>query len=159
MFTRSLGVAAGILVSLSAQANSSSLPEGAGKPLVENLCQSCHKVENVHRSLGYAEEEWRALIGTMIDLEGTQELGTIAAYLSKHFPKDVNRQAVLVDGKAQVEFREWVVPTPGQRSRDPIEAPDGKIWWAGQWADLVGSIDPKTNEMNSEPADRNSIGG
>jgi virginiamycin B lyase len=136
-----------MLVSLSAQANSSGLPEGAGKPLVENLCQSCHKVENVHRSLGYAEEEWRALIGTMIDLKGTQELGTIAAYLSKHFPKDVNRQAVLVDGKAQVEFREWVVPTPGQRSRDPIEAPDGKIWWAGQWADLVGSIDPKTNEM------------
>ncbi len=39
---------------------------------------------------------------------------------------------------AKVSFREWVVPTLGQRSRDPVEAPDGSIWWAGQWGNLVG---------------------
>ncbi|MEI8650935.1 hypothetical protein P4S73_28610 [Paraglaciecola sp. Hal342] len=34
-----------------------------------------------------------------------------------------------------------------QRSRDPIEAPDGSIWWAGQWGNIIGRIDPQTGDM------------
>lgn len=136
-----------ILAPAAAQAQSSDLPDGAGKPLVESLCTACHDTRNIERSSGYTDDEWRAVIATMIDLEGTDELSTITTYLTEHFPRNENRKAVLVDGKAQIKFREWVVPTLGQRSRDPIETPDGKIWWAGQWADLIGSIDPQTNEM------------
>lgn len=52
-----------------------------------------------------------------------------------------------MDGDVRIEFTEWVVPTRGQRSRDPVEAPDGMIWWAGQFDNLVGSIDSETGEM------------
>jgi virginiamycin B lyase len=136
-----------ILAPAAAHAQAKDLPDGAGKPLVESLCTACHDTRVIERSSGYTDEEWRALIATMIDLKGTEELGTITTYLTEHFPRNENRKAVLVDGKAQIKFREWVVPTLGQRSRDPIETPDGKIWWTGQWADLIGSIDPETNEM------------
>src|SRR3546814_17423394 len=48
-------------------------------------------------------------------------------------------------------FKEWQVPSLGQRSRDPIEAPDGTIWWAGQWGNLIGKIDPVTGAMAEYP--------
>ena len=38
-----------------------------------------------------------------------------------------------------------------QRARDPVEAPDGTIWWAGQWGNLIGRIDPTTGEMKEYP--------
>jgi virginiamycin B lyase len=44
-----------------------------------------------------------------------------------------------------------MAPTLGQRSRDPIEAPDGSIWWTGMYASLVGRLDPKTGEMKEFP--------
>jgi Streptogramin lyase len=28
-----------------------------------------------------------------------------------------------------------------------VEAPDGKIWWAGQFGNLIGRLDPVTGEM------------
>ena len=54
-------------------------------------------------------------------------------------------------GEAEIAFKEWQVPTLGQRSRDPVEAADGSIWWAGQWGNLVGRIDPATGEMKEYP--------
>ena len=54
-------------------------------------------------------------------------------------------------GDLEVGFTEWKVPTLGQRARDPVEAPDGTIWWAGQWGNLIGRIDPATGEMKEYP--------
>ena len=39
-----------------------------------------------------------------------------------------------------VTFKEWVVPTLGQRSRDPLQLADGTIYWAGQYGSLVGRM-------------------
>lgn len=39
------------------------------------------------------------------------------------------------------------MPTLGQRTRDPIEGPDGDIWWTGMWASLVGRMDKTTGDM------------
>jgi len=135
------------LAANNANAQSSSMPTGLGKPLVEDVCSACHRTRNIVRSAGFDERGWRALIATMIDLDDSEELDTIAAYLGEHFPENNKRAAKLVKGDKSVIFREWVVPTLGQRSRDPIEAPDGKICWAGQWADLIGSINPETSQM------------
>jgi virginiamycin B lyase len=44
-----------------------------------------------------------------------------------NFPPNMRRQSTLIDGPAQIEFTAWITPTPGQRSRDPVEAPDGAI--------------------------------
>ena len=60
-------------------------------------------------------------------------------------------------GAAEIAFKEWQVPTLGQRSRDPVEAADGSIWWAGQFGNLVGRIDPKTGAMTEYPLPEGAI--
>src|SRR3546814_19945570 len=88
----------------------------------------------------------------MIDLSGNPELREeITGYLAVHFPPNQRKAARPVSGRAQIAFKEWQVPSLGQRSRDPIEAPDGTIWWAGQWGNLIGKIDPVTGAMAEYP--------
>ena len=66
---------------------------------------------------------------------------------AQHFPEDTSRRPNLIAGDTQIEIIEWTVPTLGQRSRDPVEAPDGSIWWTGMWASLTGRLDPDTGVM------------
>ena len=123
------------------------LPDGPGKQLVENLCSSCHSVATITRAAGYSEpEQWRALFSTMIELSDAQA-NTIATYLAQHYPEDTSRRPNLIAGDTEIEIIEWTVPTLGQRARDPIEAPDGSIWWTGMWASLTGRLDPATGVM------------
>lgn len=123
------------------------LPEGDGKRLVESACFSCHTMVNIARSAGYdSAEEWQEVFGTMIDI-ADEQAHTIGEYLAEHYPADPSRAPTLVDGDFEIDIIEWQVPTLGQRSRDPIEAPDGSIWWTGMWASLIGRLDPETGEM------------
>jgi virginiamycin B lyase len=39
------------------------------------------------------------------------------------------------------------VPTLGSRPHDPEPGPGGTIWWTGMFANVLGRVDPKTNEM------------
>jgi virginiamycin B lyase len=82
----------------------------------------------------------------MIELSDAQA-STIASYLAEHFPEDKSRRPTLIAGDTEIEIIEWTVPTLGQRSRDPAEAPDGSIWWTGMWASLAGRLDPETGIM------------
>jgi virginiamycin B lyase len=123
------------------------LPEGEGKQLIEIACYSCHSSFNIVGSAGYdTVDEWKHIFDTMVNLSDVQAT-TIASYLAEHFPADASRKPTLVPGDAEIEIKEWVVPTRGQRSRDPIEAPDGSIWWTGMWASLLGRLDPDTGDM------------
>ncbi len=123
------------------------LAEGQGKELVQTLCFGCHTAFNIIGSAGYdTPENWRTVFGTMIDLSDAQA-NTIASYLAEHYPAKPGRAPVLIDGPTEIEFTEWQAPTLGQRSRDPVEAPDGSIWWTGMYASLVGRLDPATGEM------------
>ncbi|HEX6143423.1 MAG TPA: hypothetical protein VFZ01_11945 [Geminicoccaceae bacterium] len=140
------------------QSEAAALPEGAGRQLVESICTGCHQTNQITRSSGYSRDGWRELTGTMIDLSGSPEdQGQIIDYLATHFPPNTNRAPDLVPGPLEIAFKEWVVPTLGQRSRDPIEAADGSIWWAGQWGNLIGRIDPGTGEMTEYPLPDNSM--
>jgi virginiamycin B lyase len=129
------------------QVTAQDLPPGEGRDLVEATCTACHGTRNIVRSLGYTAEGWKELSSTMVDLDGEPELDAIAAYLAEHFPPDDKRKPVRADGPMQIEFEAWSGPTRGQRARDPVEAPDGSIWWTGQWADVVTRLDPETGEM------------
>ena len=122
------------------------LPAGAGQQLVQNLCAQCHGLNRIVSSSGYDRGAWRALIDTMMALPDAQA-NTIATYLTEHFPVQPGRRPTLVPGDKSIKITEWLVPTLGQRSRDPIEAPDGSIWWTGMWASLAGRLDPETGEM------------
>lgn len=126
------------------------LPDGEGKEAVESVCVACHELDMIERSSGYTRAEWGTLIGTMIDLAETPDLrSTITGYLAEHFPPNDRRTPNLVAGPVEIEFESWVVPTLGQRSRDPAENLDGSIWWTGQGGagNNVGRIDPETGEM------------
>ncbi len=134
------------------------LPDGAGKELVQSVCTACHDTRQITRSSGYTQAHWKELTGTMIDLAATpEEQEKITGYLAMHFPPNGKFAAKLVKGDAKISFREWVVPTLGQRSRDPIQAKDGSIWWAGQWGNLVGRIDPATGAMKEYPLPPNAM--
>ena len=75
------------------------------------------------------------------------QASAVAGYLAEHFPDRGERRPALVPGHASITITEWMVPTLGQRSRDPIEAPDGSIWWTGMWVSLAGRLDPETGQM------------
>lgn len=146
-----------MLAPVVAYGQANDLPKGAGSELIEGTCTGCHRANLITRSSGYTREGWRELIGTMIDLSDNPAQETISRYLAAHFPENTRRAPKLVPGSARIHFTEWTVPTPGQRSRDPVEAPDGSIWWAGQWANLIGRIDSETGAMKEYPLPPNSL--
>ena len=122
------------------------LPDGAGKETVQAMCSACHGVNLITGSTGYSRERWQDLVSTMIKLPDAQA-ATVSQYLATHFPPKPGREPVLVPGPTTVTFKEWVVPTLGQRSRDPLQLADGTIYWAGQYGSLVGRLNPRTGEM------------
>ena len=122
------------------------LPSGPGRDLVQKQCTECHGLNQIVNSSGFAEDGWEALVASMVTLPDAQA-NTVAQYLTEHFPERPGRRPTLVSGDTSIEITEWMVPTLGQRSRDPVEAPDGSIWWTGMWASLAGRLDPETGEM------------
>ena len=131
-----------------AQSRAAEFPEGPGAELVESICTGCHQANQITRSSGYTADHWKTLISTMIDLSSTpSEQEQIVQYLARHFPPNGKRKPVVVPGDATISFKEWVAPTLGQRARDPVEAPDGSIWWVGQFGNVAGRIDPATGAM------------
>ncbi|CAA0080475.1 Virginiamycin B lyase [Zhongshania aliphaticivorans] len=140
------------LFSTSSTLSAAALPEGQGKEMVQALCSSCHTVSRISESMGYSKNGWQALFSTMIDLSAnTEQQDIIASYLASHFPPNQRRVPKLVTGETQIRFKEWQTPTLGQRSRDPVESPDGAIWWAGQWGNLIGRLDPASGDMREYP--------
>jgi virginiamycin B lyase len=144
--------AAAVWLALSApagaqQGQGAPLPEGEGRELVEIACTTCHGLGQIRGAVGYDADGWRDLLHTMVDLPDAQAT-RVARYLSTHFPPRPEDRPVLVDGDFEIEITEWIVPTLGQRSRDPAEAPDGSIWWTGMWASLAGRLDPATGQMD-----------
>lgn len=141
-----------------AQGKASRLPEGDGKNQVEATCTACHQAREILNSSGYTREGWKELASTMINLSAAPEAReTITQYLATHFPPNTRRAPKLIPGSAQIVFKEWQTPTLGQRSRDPIQAPDGTIWWAGQWGNVIGRINPATGEMKEYPLPANAM--
>jgi len=141
-----------------AQGKPSRLPEGHGKDQVEATCTACHQAREILNSSGYTREGWKELASTMINLSAAPEAReTITQYLATHFPPNTRRAPKLIPGSAQIVFKEWQTPTLGQRSRDPIQAPDGTIWWAGQWGNVIGRINPATGEMKEYPLPANAM--
>ena len=132
-----------------------SLPDGAGKEVVEAVCATCHSVNNIFGSAGYDQAGWRYVFGAMVALpEAQAEL--VSEYLARNFPPEATRRPTLVAGTDTVKITEWVAPTLGQRVRDPLQAADGAIWWSGMFASLVGRLDPTTGGMREYPLARDA---
>ena len=142
---------AGFAALLMSQTVASALPQGEGESLVREHCSSCHRPEILERAQGYDSiSEWRELMATMVALDEPRA-DLIARYLTKHFKSSPELYPTLVPGPVNIEIEEWLVPTLGQRSRDPVEGLDGSIWWTGMWASLVGRLDPLTGDVREYP--------
>lgn len=140
-----------------AQRRGPPLSDGDGKQLVQQLCLGCHKASRITWSSGYDRDGWKTLIGTMMDLSSSPlEEEQILQYLARYYPPNRKRSPKLIKGKTKISFREWTTPTLGQRPRDPIEGPDGTIWWAGQWGNVIGRLHPSTGAMKEFPLPANA---
>jgi virginiamycin B lyase len=132
------------------QSASTTLPDGAGKDIVQSSCSQCHSLANVTRSVGYTREGWQNTVAMMRNA-GAQlsdsQAGTVVDYLTKNFPEKPQPAAVLIPGSVSVDIREWMVPTPGARPHDPLAAADGTIWFTGHMANILGHLDPKTGRI------------
>ena len=104
------------------------LPEGAGQNIVQGQCTTCHGLNQITRSSGYDQDDWNMLVATMVALPDAQA-DTVAQYLAEHFPEQPGRRPTLIPGDAEIEITEWMVPTLGQRSRDPAEALRLALWY------------------------------
>jgi virginiamycin B lyase len=133
-----------------AQRGAVQLPPGPGQEVIQAKCTQCHGLNLITNSAGFTRDAWKTLTDSMVKLPAN-ESAAISEYLAKNFPEKPERRPSLVSGNAKIKITEWIVPTLGQRSRDPIEAPDGSIWWTGMWASLAGRLDPKTGEMKEYP--------
>ena len=162
-FLASLIATAFLLIALPAEAQEQAkgpppLPDGKGKQLVEGICSTCHALQLISNSSGYTREHWKELIGYMIDLSGSPAQQTeIIEYLTASFPPNNRRAAKQVPGNLKIAFKEWVMPQLGQRSRDPIQAADGSIWYAGQFGNLIGRLDPRTGQAKEYPLPANAM--
>ncbi len=142
-----LAVSALLITPAPAQTSGAALAEGAGREVVQAQCSSCHNMNQITRSSGYSRAHWDELIATMVDLPPEQK-DAVLDYLAQHYPASYNpRPSRVVEGPLDISFREWVAPQLGQRARDPVEAPDGTIWYVGQRANTIGRIDPETNQI------------
>jgi virginiamycin B lyase len=160
--TAVLIAAACVLVPLAANAQApgqpAALPQGPGKELVEAVCTQCHQTNMITGSSGYTREGWKELVGTMVDLSPNPDAqAEMTQYLASHFPPNTRRAPKLIPGTTEITFTEWQTPTLGQRTRDPVQAADGSIWWAGQFGNLIGRLDPTTGEMKEYPLPSNAM--
>ena len=129
------------------------LKDGSAKPLIQEKCVVCHDLRRVVNANKDAEE-WRETVfmmkaaGALIDDAQVKQISDyfVANYRGLERPKPV-----IVPGPVNVRFKTWNTPTPGSRPHDPLATPDGSIWWAGQFANKLGRLNPETGEMKEYP--------
>ncbi len=54
-------------------------------------------------------------------------------------------------GELKVTIREWDAPTPKSRPHDPAVAPDGSLWYTGQFINKLGRLDPASGAIREFP--------
>jgi virginiamycin B lyase len=128
------------------QGQQNPLPDGNGREMVQAMCTRCHALNLITNSGGYTREGWEHVFSSMVAVP-REQAAVLADYLAESFPVKPRPAAVLIPGSATVSIREWVVPSLGSRPHDPLAAADGSIWWTGQWANVLGRLDPKTGAM------------
>jgi virginiamycin B lyase len=129
------------------------LPDGAGRPIVEAACTTCHALDLVVNN-GHDAAEWRLTIDRMITAGAavpSEQVPVLADYLIRNFPEKGKPPAVAIAGSSRVTIKEWDVPTKGSRPHDPLAAADGSLWWTGMYANVLGRLDPKTGAMKEFP--------
>ena len=152
--------AAGIIAvgAFPAHSQQPTLPEGPGKDIVENVCTGCHQLPRI-MGFGYKPEDWHNFISMMLNIGvpvPPDQVSVVTDYLIKNFPEKPAPAPVIIPGTAKVTIKEWKVPTPGSRPHDPMAGKDGSLWYSGQFANVLGRLDPKTGVIKEYKLPPNS---
>jgi virginiamycin B lyase len=129
------------------------LPEGPGKEHVVAYCSGCHGLSRVASS-SYPQAYWNTVVRMMLNFGvpiAPDQVTLVTDYLAKSFPEKPKPIASVIAGPAQIDIKEWQVPTPGSRPHDPLATRDGSIWYTGQMSNKLGRVDPKTGEVKEYP--------
>ncbi len=138
-----------------AQQSPQSFPPGPGQEIVSTTCNGCHPAGRVRA--GYTPEGWDMVIHMMQNFNApvaAADWPVVKAYLIKNFPERPRPEAKIIPGPVEATIRQWPVPTLGSRPHDPVATRDGSIWYAGQLANKLGRLDPKTGEFKEYPLKR-----
>ncbi len=133
----------------SQEGDRSPLPEGNGKEIVERVCSQCHGI-GLFRGRGEAKEGWDWTVHRMMGYGAPlkkEEVQVAIDYLAFAIPGPARPIGKVIPGSVEATIKEWDTPTRGERVRDPLVAPDGYIYYAGQFKDKVGQFDPKTGKI------------
>jgi virginiamycin B lyase len=148
---KQLPLVAAALISVSpalAQPEGRNFPEGPGKSTVLSVCGGCHELGRV--TAGYTPEGWHSVMRMMQNFGAPippDQVATVTDYLIKSFPEKPRPSAKLIPGPVEVNIKEWPVTTPGSRPHDPLAARDGSLWYSGQLANVLGQLDPATDQI------------
>lgn len=137
---------ASLLLGLSTLTQAQGTSEGAGKALVDSVCNTCHTLTQ-RVGGGYTPQGWDTVLRMMTNHGlnlSTEQVALAKSYLVQAYPEKPKAPAVLVDGPHRVTMQAWQVPTPGSRPHDPLGARDGSLWYTGQMSGVLGRIDPST---------------
>lgn len=145
------------LAALPAGTAQAQAPAAEAERLVEGACTGCHSPRLIAQSSGYTREGWDALTASMIALPAEPK-AAILDYLAARYPPAHNpRPATPAPGSLRVQFTAFTAPQLGQRARDPVEAPDGAIWWVGQSGNTIGRLDPAAGAMREWPLPQGAL--
>src|SRR5512146_1485251 len=136
------------LVVAAAPAFAQQLPDGKGKDVVEAACTACHDADVILKS-GGTRDDWAMGVQQMIDLGAMikpEQISVLVDYLAAHFPPKQKSEAPTVSGTAEASFKEWALPTRAF-PHDPYAAPDGAIWYTGQFGNVLGRVDPASGQI------------
>ena len=111
------------------------------------MCGACHGVNMITGSTGYTQERWKDLISTMMQAARRRSARRLRSTSPRTSRRSRAASLCWYRGRCRSRSRNGSSPTLGQRSRDPLQLADGTIYWTGQFASLVGRLNPRTGEM------------
>ena len=125
------------------------LAEGDAKDVVATACTACHTLDRLD-SVGFDRKGWVNIVTGMLNNGAAiprDQVAMVTEYLIKNYPEKPMPPAAVLPGPIEISIKEWPLPTIGIRPHDTFAASDGAIWYAGQFGNVVGRLDPKTGEF------------
>jgi len=148
------------LSAISAARAQPQFPDGEGRTVLQQACLGCHEPSRIIAS-GYSRQEWQNIVHMMRNVGApvpSDKVALLTDYLAKNFPEKPKPAPSLIGGAAQIDIREWVVPTQGSRPHDPLADRDGSIWYTGQTANILGRLDPHSGTITEYHPDTPASG-
>jgi virginiamycin B lyase len=117
---------------------------------MERDCNICHDVNVMVAGAQWDPNDWAGLVNRMVEFGAPlnkEEIRIVADYLTTNFTGKGKPAGVVVPGVVEATIKEWDLPTHASQPHDPLYTRDGFLWYTGQFANMLGRFDPKTQQF------------